>query len=855
MKSKKKSKRQTPARLAVPDLASTVQRHLDEGNFREAIGGLKELLKREPSGPWRERLAVAYAARAKQLEAKGLLKEAQVMWENRAQLGEAASFDPAHTALLLRLGEIEPVIALYRGQAERLPKEVLAELRSHLAASWLGGNQAVAAAVPADDPILADGDAAKQALAAYCGGDDTVLAEALARIPFRSPYRDLVQILKALQRLPTEPREAAALLARCRVSAGFATLHRAAELALVPERELPGKLTEVGETMRRVALGLRGWDAFRQALWLELAKLGPDPSASALLRVLYRHRAELGEEWVRQRGLRLLIEDFPASLSWLAKLGAPALAPAERALVAAWHAEASGDAWDTLEAWREYASLLGGNAASAPGSELALQVALALRRPQNRSRALGRYDVGGFSDGLVKEVAALVEESLRYDPDDLASYVMLVHHYLATKRHKEARGLLEQAFGRWPEDVKLLLAALDVAIATNAFKKASGLARRILELDPINSGVRGRLVTAHVAHARKQIRAGRSDLARRELAQADEWANKAALQEQLELTAAFLDLAEDGSRGATRLREIAERFEGGLAGPFVVALEGMAVGHTPAPLLKRLGLDAARAKRPEDLHAFLARLRGHLDAGHQLPRDLAAYFEKPLKASSGVKLSFQETHSACEVLRRARLDGAREAFAKTGLKRWRGAPIFELHAFEATYRGNYRRVSDRALFRLDEAVGRALGEGDRRTAHRLRELLLEAEDAAFGPPPFPLGLNGPPNEVDALRVFVNLLGLDRLLDTMGLSPKEKAQFKQLEREVGIDKLLEALVSMSESGALTLDDLPGDSDPWPPFGPPAQPKPSTGRGKAPGKKKPGKASAAETAPPNQLDLFE
>jgi len=81
---------------------------------------------------------------------------------------------------------------------------------------------------------------------------------------------------------------------------------------------------------------------------------------------------------------------------------------------------------------------------------------------------------------------------------------------------------LEQARIRWPENMRILEVALDTAIEAGAFKKAAGIAREMLALDSINSGVRERLVEAHLAHARKQIPKGRLDLARKELAQAGE---------------------------------------------------------------------------------------------------------------------------------------------------------------------------------------------------------------------------------------------------------------------------------------------------------------------------------------------
>ena len=849
--SKKRKQRAGPKRSASPatagpDLAEGARQDLASGRYREAIAGFKILLKQDGAEQWRDGLAAAYAGRARQLMEKGLLKEARAIWENRAQLGEAVTVDPDHAAVLLQLGEVETVMRLYRDRAAELPAEVAAELRSHLAAHLLAGDLDAVGQLPPDDPLRVQRATAEAALAAYCTGDDQALASALRALPFRSPYRDLVQILKALQRLSSEPQEAGALLARCSRSGGFAGLRRAAELALVPESALADGLKDAGEATRRFALALRGWGEERQALWLEQRKLGAEPAPQALLRQMYRHRERLGEEWVRERGMRLLIEDFPQSGDWPRRCGGEPLSIAERYRVNAWAAERRGDPDDSLTAWIGYAQLLKSDPdAQRPGGDQAVRVALVLRRCDDRMDLLGRAAGNGDRHGLAGTAAEFVEESLAYDPDDPASYRRLIGYYLGEQALKDARRLVEQALARWPQDLGLLTAALDTALATGAFKKATGIARRILALDPINAGARERLVNAHLAHARKQIRGGRQDLAGRELECATDWAREEGLRERCELTRAFLILSEAPQVGREHVRELGEQLGGGIAGAFRIALEASALGQDAASLVKSLRLIRRRVAR-EDLLSFLQHLRTHLDDAGQVSREVGAVFEKKLKAAAAVQLSFQEAHAACETLRRAELDEARAAFAKAALKRWQGAPIFELHAFEATYRGDYRRVSVPALERLDRAIERAHAEGDRRTLVRLEALLREADGFAFGPPPMEWRDDAEdefPGR-DELRVLINLLGPAKVLEQLGVSAKERKRFKQLEREVGTEALIDALAAMLEE---TLHDVGPPMD----FPFPLRPRPE----KSPAKK----SSQDKEAPddpnaPRQLDLF-
>jgi hypothetical protein len=345
-------------------------------------------------------------------------------------------------------------------------------------------------------------------------------------------------------------------------------------------------------------------------------------------------------------------------------------------------------------------------------------------------------------------------------------------------------------------------------LATNAFKKATGLARSILDLDPINTGARERLVKAHIAHARKQIRARRTDLAMKELDQAREWGGEAA-RERIDLTATFVSVIDarlqDVAAGV--LRDQAERLGGGLRASLALGIEAVAVGQPLALVLRQAGLAKAKHGGREDLLACLARLRSHLDGGERLARDLGASLQGQLKAAASLDLSAQEAEGVCETLRRAALDDARLAFATAALRRWRGAPRFEFHAFEARYRGA-RWANDDDLDRVVRALERAKEEGDDRTVHRLQELLRE-----FGAPFFsPHGgfddfddldefddsddFDDFDDDFDPIRIVVaNLvqsMGLDGLFNMLGLDPKLKRQFQEIKREQGTDGLVDAL---------------------------------------------------------------
>jgi tetratricopeptide (TPR) repeat protein len=866
MKKVRKSAPLSKTQHGTPEtLSSTAQGHVAAGRFREAIAAYKELLKIQETPEGRLGLASAYAGRARELVAKGMPKEALTVWENRAQLLPDLAPELDHLTLLLRLGRVGAVANLCVRGGARLDAASLAALRSHLAAQNLGGESGIATALPADDPILTQGPLASQALDAYCRGDDGAMADALSAIPFRSPYRDLAQILKALQRLPGDASGAAALLARVGDDTGFATLRRACELGLRARATPFEDLAPASEPIRRFALTLAGWGEERQALWEEVAKAGP-PGPQALLRLLNRRRATLGEDWARSQALRLLVPSYPKSAAWITESGGRRLSSEEGLLVAAWRAEDSRTSWAEVDAWGAYAQHLIKAAPIGPGSDAALRIALALRRVDSHRHILDHASPSDDLDDMGHIVADALEQSLGYDPDDVDCYERLIQYYLRGKDLKSARRLLDPGLQRFPKGLGLLTAALEVALTGDSFKKAARYAREILALDPINTGARERLVKAHLAHGRKQIRAGRHDLARKELDQAEEWDQEGRLREQRDLFGAVLALIQDPHGSTAALREQVAALGGGIAAAFVLGLEAIGVGRRAAWLLKAASMGKIGVASPAELNALLGRLRARLDEGGEMPGELSRLIEKPLSAAAHWPLPRAECEATCETLRRAGLDRARRAFAEAALHRWPGAPVFVLHAFEASQAARQHfHPSQAELTRLDDARRAARETGDHRSAHRLGEIISrfssfgrmggrfnpfieddEDDDDAeeLGPEDFRID----PNE--ALRTFIEVMGLDRLLEMIGISAKERAKIKAIERELGHAYVMDSLIGMLRGNLPDFGHgMPPDLGP----GPKGGPAPSPGAGRSGGPK--GKTGGGKGPPDDLAEQFE
>jgi hypothetical protein len=231
---------------------------------------------------------------------------------------------------------------------------------------------------------------------------------------------------------------------------------------------------------------------------------------------------------------------------------------------------------------------------------------------------------------------------------------------------------------------------------------------------------------------------------------------------------------------------------------------------------------------------------------------LGSYLHKALAKSPWQDLSKSETEGACDTLRRCGLHETRLMAARAALKRWKGEPLFELHAFEARYPRNPRDCSESDIDRLDDALDRARKDGDTRIAMRIEQTLADLDPFPFGPMPFtpppPSGHGAGLLDAESITTLIVTLGLDKALNGLGLPPEMKRDLKKLEREQGEEAVAHALAAFLE---MIAGFAKGEIDL--PFGAPPTRKPAEPNGgRPPPRSGPDKGQDDDSF--EQLDLF-
>lgn len=743
-------------------------------NYKDAIDVYKLLLKREPQAEagWREALATAYLERARQLAGKAMYREAAVLWENLPSLCGETPHPELYIDWLLRSGQHAKAMRAYAAHAATLSTAETGELEIGLAALALTGQKEVLQALPQDTPLRQHLNAAQEALRAYVQGEpEDRVREALKNISIRSPYRDWRQILAALLKLETAPAEAKTLVERIAPGSPYQGL---AEIIRACAAENPARaLLALDPIQRELAGSLLGLNQGQMKLLKDWTRLDTHPSEKASFDFMIANQGALDAESVRRAALALL-PAYPAGLKVYSRVFGP-LPPFEAARLQALRAEREGEIDRALRGWHTCAELL---IKDTGDPDHRLSAALILR---HMAELAEQEDLDW---GETPQTRAYLEQSLRLDPDDRDVYLKLAKLCQEAGDDKEYHQWVERAAKHFPDDPQVLLAAVETATARKAYKKAAGFAARVLELDPINPKARAILIHSHLAHARKQILAGKYALAEKELDSAGQLERDKARSGVIELNRGLLASRQGQPERARQWLREGVRLAGSPVLAWLrLAVEAERLDLEPSVLRRDLDLGDPRklAAGRADLLALIRAVNAYHEEGFEYLDATLRELERPLKRAIQQLEQEDDFVAVCECLHQAPCHELLEVAAARALERYPERPLFVYYLIYGRAEGDIDSVKERDYERLDTALQRAMAAKDHRAVTAIERFFSQGAL----PSPFARLGGGPPP----------------------MPPKMRREMEDLRRQLeqlppGLrDKMLDAI----------LDDLPPDDD--------------------------------------------
>ena len=411
-------------------------------------------------------------------------------------------------------------------------------------------------------------------------------------------------------------------------------------------------------------------------------------------------------------------------------------------------------------------------------------------------------DVGG--DLWADAVTDYLERSLEADPDHLPATLTLLERYRNADSPRDWHRATDLAAQRFPGNTAILLHAVDAAVARTAYKKAAGFARRLLTLDPINQPVRQRMIELQLAQARKQMRAGRADLAAKALAQAAEWERPDAPNAPLRIGQALVTIrSAPNAEAEAGLREAVQLAGGGTSGWFRAVLEAALMGWSEQhrqPLHRELTTAQTGEPTRETILSLIGMLgQREIQDSKRVVASVLWRIEPSLIAGSRIAWSAAEFKTIMASLHQLGAIEVLRAYARDAMQRDPEDPTARFYRIVAQVKGNRDHLTDAQETELCDLMDQA---GSRQDFHMLNRVqrFLDGPDRD-GPHGVPTGRRlsargAPPDLLDAGEME-EILGKA----IAGMSGMPDRELRRLVSEFGRSRAIDMLADMMANSPL------------------------------------------------------
>lgn len=698
---------------------------LRQHNFKEAIPCFKQLMKVDGHA-WQDDLNLAYLGRARELAEKAMYKEAIILWNNANTL----------TSESLPLGHV--VAWMFNANQQDRGTVLFIEHEQHIRAQtpvlWETIGELIAAQIltstptshmrqkiPDESPWSSLHDMANKALLAYVAGKPEVADQALRKIPLRSVFRSFRFILKALLLCSTDAEKAHRLLEKVSETSPFAGLADVVRCCTLQGAALVKKMVDLRPRHKRLVAILRGV----QKEHLNVITLLHDREKKhALFPNLIVHDDLFPVHEVRACCQQLLFENRLYIKQFEQKFGP--LPPWQNARIEALIAEKETRFHRACQHWEACIERL----QSEPDNhnDNSLKIALIHRHVA---------EMGRRGETLSpQDVVSHLEKSLAYDPDDRQTWIQIIEIYQGNRHAKQYYQWVDKGVKKFPNDSTMLTVAMNAAFDKKTFIKAARLGMRVLGIDPINTGVRHRLIHAHLSHAWKKYDEGRSSLAVKEMA-------KARILEKAELGERWshihqgllsLRMNED-EKGLAQIRDVLDSAQPGIVLPWHVLLEGgrRKIADTHVQLLRN-GLSCYNQKLPVSDHVIEAITiidqYVELDTGKVEPTELFTLLPVYFKKAAQLAYDQEPLRLICHALKKFDHYSLLILFGSAGEKQYPGQEVFTFFRVFSQAQGDASNVSDEDVQELEKSLEQAQNSGDIETSQLIMEFLKGYHESA-----------------------------------------------------------------------------------------------------------------------------
>jgi hypothetical protein len=709
---------QTLAGLSVDELKRQGEHYLELQKYQDALVYLKELSKRGGNSEHAGLLARAYIGRIRHLAEKSMLKEAVALLETLEQRCRGVNVDQLRMSLAFMTGDYGSAAELYCRCATELNRDEQYTAEALFGALLLAGVGLHPTDLPEQSPVVRHFVAARTALRHYCDGADADAREALKKLPFRSPYRDLRSLLLGLLALPADTARGRELLARIEPSSPYYRLVQRNLAALETPAEVLGRLPAVSQYGTAFLSEIFGFHVRQLQMLVELSQIQSDPVQ--LFGLVQRHRGCFPAAVHTALILRIL--PFCGGQTIKQNIRQMKIPETTMLRVCALASEMNGKIHDSVCIWDAYLEALRRTGAGSP-----LEKALILRYQAEMMR---REDYTFVPEDIFMKY----RESLDYDPGDAATWLKAAAIAKASLGDRQRYTIINEAVDHIPDNIDILVAAMQAAAARKSFKKAATLADRILAVDPINTSAMNFLVESRLEHGRKLALQRKWQLAEKEFKAADTRVRAIRFRGRNLLCLGMLFLLQNNDEGYQVIVDGRKAHGDHFPGCVLTAVEARLFA-LPAALCKRFD-DELRQAAEEFERTDCLRLvnwilnfsGGNWLALKECCSALKNYFPEVLPLS----WSLDEGQSLCRALDRIEHYPVLAQLAAELLKNYPGVPEFSAYEILGLYADNRKYLSRQDRDRLSRLIDELARKNRHELLGRLRPLLYRIAPSRSG---------------------------------------------------------------------------------------------------------------------------
>jgi len=730
-KKQKRTKKAT-AKITLQQREVKAKTALENGHYQKAIVNLRQMLKEDERAEWQKDARYAHRQLAEQLSQTKKYRDVVSLYESGAKLCGFSLYTFEYVDALLASKQFDKAIRHYLALQNNNEKTLLQAIRAELAAYAIAGEVRIINQLPDTDPVVVDYDAALQLVRTYCATDDEQIEKQLKLISFRSPYRDLRQIIAAAIKLDDDIATGREQLARIAPESAFSVFAATLELATQKPKQLLASWSSFSVHQQQFVKQMQGWGKEKDKLLKKLASLPPEPVFAEVFRLSDSFRA-IDPDYFNQVAKKAVIHAIAQNSRAITLKRFVQRFPQQNADVSDHlHIKALVESmkfkqgvvdefdpfWHLDEAWRLYREALGTRADHKKKQDASLRQAL-----------IYRYVVQIMLDKMDdfnEDLAGYTEQSLLLDPQDKASHIQLIRYYLDNKEVKQARKSVNFAVQQYPDDLAILLLAIEFAIASNAFKKAANYAKTLLAVDPINREARRLLCQAHLAHSRKQIKTKKWHLVEQELEQAEQWANEPFIKGIIALQKAIMLRAQpenNKNQVIESLKQVQSLMKTDLNTRFLIRLETISVSRErdakPLHKLIKLNWIISKTLQKTALFSFMEQVnRCAVMYDSKAISQVLLQLSPVLKTIVKKEISLAEYEKVLDFWQRHNQDSVLKSYVKAAVKQHGKSPMLTYYRYV-----NTRYLEGQAYDEVDLAVELAQEQGDSVIAARLISLL------------------------------------------------------------------------------------------------------------------------------------